>query len=274
MKTVIVTGATGFLGRSLVPMLVQDGHKVVCLTRDPDQAISLPWSDKVSWVRWNLLSTDVPDVPAESRLIHLAWPGLPNYRDSFHVEQNFPASLRFIQGMVQAGVKHVLVAGTCLEYGMQSGPLSAQSKTDPALGYAIAKDALRRALQDFAQDAPFTLQWARLFYLYGPGQASHALLPQLDRAIDAGDSSFPMSGGAQVRDFLTVSNAADQIRQLLDKNQAGVFNVCSGNPITVRRFVEAHIAKRKARIQLDLGHFPYPDYEPMEFWGVPWMAPE
>jgi hypothetical protein len=48
---------------------------------------------------------------------------------------------------------------------------------------------------------------------------------------------------------------------------AGIFNVCSGQPVTVRRLVEDHLAARGRQIHLNLGFYPYPDYEPMRFWG-------
>ncbi len=53
----------------------------------------------------------------------------------------------------------------------------------------------------------------------------------------------------------------------LQKNVEGVVNCCSGKPISVRRLVENYISKRDANISLNLGFYPYPEYEPMAFWG-------
>lgn len=47
----------------------------------------------------------------------------------------------------------------------------------------------------------------------------------------------------------------------------GIMNCCSGRPISVRRLVEEHIARRGTDIGLELGYYPYPEYEPMAFWG-------
>jgi dTDP-6-deoxy-L-talose 4-dehydrogenase (NAD+) len=206
---------------------------------------------------------DQPDA-----VIHLAWPGLPNYTSLFHFEKNLPADYRFLKSLIDAGIEHFMVAGTCFEYGMQSGCLSEEMVTQPANPYGLAKDTLRKFLQALQQQRPFLLQWARLFYMYAPGQNPNSILAQLDRAIDHADPAFNMSGGEQLRDYMAVEEAASDLTRLPERPlRHGIFNVCSGVPVSVRRLVEHHIAKRGASIRLKLGHIPYPEYEPMAFWG-------
>ena len=201
-------------------------------------------------------------------LIHLAWPGLPNYKALFHFDKNLPGDYRFIKSMVTAGAKHVLVTGTCFEYGMQSGCLSENSITLPNNPYGLAKDTLRKFLQALQRERPFTLQWVRLFYLYGPGQHPESLLAQLDRAIDNGEPEFKMSGGEQLRDYLPVEEVGQRIALLIEHPECnGIINCCSANPISIRRLVEQRLKERGAHIKLNFGYYPYPDYEPMAFWG-------
>ncbi|WP_410708013.1 NAD-dependent epimerase/dehydratase family protein [Bradyrhizobium sp. BWA-3-5] len=92
-------------------------------------------------------------------MVHLAWPRLANYRDFFHVGRN--SILRFLAAAVAAGTRQLIVAGTCLEYGMQHG-LNENMKTKPCTPYVFATDALRRALELLEKEYPFTLQWMRL----------------------------------------------------------------------------------------------------------------
>ena len=47
----------------------------------------------------------------------------------------------------------------------------------------------------------------------------------------------------------------------------GIINCCSGTPISIRRLVENTLEKKQNNIELNLGYYPYPDYEPMAFWG-------
>lgn len=269
---VLVTGATGFVGRHLVAALLARGCAVRAVARNVETAASMPWINDVEFVAADIHAADL-DIAALTDgidvLAHLAWPGLPNYRALFHFEHNLMADYRFIKGAVEAGMKQVLVTGTCFEYGMQSGPLSESTAPQPSNPYGLAKHTLHLFLQNLQQEKPFTLQWARLFYLHGEGQNPNSLLAALDRAIDAGEASFNMSGGEQLRDFLPIASAADYLATIVHQRDFnGVINCASGQPVSVRALVEQRLRERGAALNLNLGHYPYPTHEPMAFWAV------
>lgn len=268
---VLVTGATGFLGRHVIPQLLLRGHTVIAVARDHNKASSFNWYDQVDFISCNIyhLTGDIfnffglPDA-----ILHLAWDGLPNYNELFHFERNLFEDYKFIRVLIEGGARHFLITGTCFEYGMRNGCLSEDMLPLPNNPYALAKDTLRKIITIISKKENVTLQWARLFYMYGDGQNRNSLISQLDRAIDCGDPVFNMSGGEQLRDYLHVTDAASKLVNLLENTQfSGIINVCSGVPISVRRLVEQHISKRRANIQLNIGHYPYPNYEPMAFWG-------
>lgn len=269
---VLVTGATGFVGRHLVAALLARGCEVRAVARNAETAATLPWINAVEFIAADIHADDLNIAALTDgidALVHLAWPGLPNYRALFHFEHNLMADYRFIKGAVEAGVSHVLVTGTCFEYGMQSGPLSEHTAPQPSNPYGLAKNTLRLFLQNLQQVQPFTLQWARLFYLHGEGQNPNSLLAALDRAIDAGDDSFNMSAGEQLRDYLAIETAAGYLAAIVQQREFdGVINCASGQPISVRALVEQRLRARGSSIQLNLGHYPYPTHEPMAFWGV------
>jgi len=265
---VAVSGASGFVGRHVVTALERAGISPTLWVRPSS---SLPERSEHRVVR-----VDVPGPPEQlfdqlgrpDSLIHLAWGGLPNYQSLHHYEQELPAHYRLLKQLLRDGLSNLVVAGTCFEYGLQSGALAETMAADPANPYALAKDTLRRQLQCLQRELPFGLTWARLFYLHGEGQAQTALLPQLRQAVAAGAPLFAMSGGEQLRDYLPVEQAADHLVALAGKQREhGVVNVCSGRPISVRSLVEGWIAANRWQIGLDLGRYPYPAHEPMAFWG-------
>jgi nucleoside-diphosphate-sugar epimerase len=265
-----VTGATGFIGQNLIPVLLRRGHQVVAFARDKTKTEGFNWSSQVDFITGDI---NEPNPSAIDRLakcdavIHLAWPGLPNYRDLFHIETNYPASYRFVKSLIEGGLRHIMVTGTCFEYGLINGCLSEDMPTQPVNPYGLAKDFLRCSLLLLREQHHFHLQWPRLFYVYGTGQNKSSLIPQLQRAIDNGDSCFPMSSGEQIRDFISCNDVAIALADILQSDSHGVINVGSGVPISVRLFVEKYLKESRKSINLDLGKYQYPSYEPLAFWA-------
>lgn len=266
---IAVVGATGFLGRHVLAALAgRDVDVVAASRRIPSENSPVPQG---RFVEIDLHADPVdaferlgrPDVVA-----HLAWGGLPNYRSLHHFESELPAQHRFLQALVRSGLKRLVVAGTCFEYGMQSGPLAESAPALPENPYGFAKDVLRRQLEFLKAAHPFELVWARLFYLHGEGQAANSLFPQLQRAVGRGDDAFDMSAGEQLRDFLPAAAAGGILADLaLSDADVGIVNVCSGVPVSVRSLVERWLEEHRWSIRLNLGRHPYPSYEPLAFWG-------
>jgi nucleoside-diphosphate-sugar epimerase len=258
---VALTGPDGFVGQHLAAELQRRGADSVLAGRRPGAAVKFELDGTLDGA-WDALGR--PDV-----LIHLAWAGLPHYGAAHHIDQ-VPAHYQFLRNMVEAGVKHVVVTGTCYEYGLQAGELAESAEARPCTAYGVGKDVLRRMLQAFEAtrpERPF-LTWARLFYPWGEGQSVSALYSQLRAAALRGDEEFPMSGGEQLRDYLPVSEMARLLAELaLAERPVGLVNVCSGHPVSVRKLVEQWIAGNGWTIRPAPGRFGYPPHEPMAFWG-------
>lgn len=270
---IIVTGATGFVGRHVVNQLLNEGYEVFVIARSTDRARTFSWFQSVQCISCDLHKNFQPvvnlakDVDA---IVHLAWNGLPNYRSFFHIGQNLIADLNFLSAVINAGIKHLLVTGTCLEYGMQYGPLTEDMETRPTTPYGLAKDMLCKSLQALQKELTFTLQWVRLFYMFGNGQNQNSLLAQLDHAIASGQTTFNMSVGDQLRDYMPVTDVASSIVKLVRHPEVnGVINCCSGKPISILDLVTERCQMKESNITLNRGYYPYPDYEPMAFWGIP-----
>jgi nucleoside-diphosphate-sugar epimerase len=273
MKKILVTGATGFIGKYVIDALLQKDCEVTATSSNKAKAAVTGWFGRVTYKPFDLTQFDGscnyqqffgnPDA-----VIHLAWEGLPNYKAAFHTEDNLPRHFAFIKNLVENGQEDITITGTCFEYGMQEGCLSEDMPAMPENAYALAKDSLRRQLEHLQQQNSFHLKWVRLFYMYGAGQNPNSLLSQLDRALENGEQVFNMSGGEQVRDYLTVEKVAEYITAIALQNEVeGIINCCSGVPVTVKSLVENHLKEKGRSITLNLGYYPYADYEPMAFWG-------
>lgn len=270
---ITVTGGTGFIGNYLVKSLLDNGIEVIVTGIDLNIATHYPWFEKVTFIEFDINAKQSEEVlkkiASSDKLIHLAWSGLPNYKELFHFEENLMTQYFFLKELVSLGLKDITVTGTCFEYGMKEGPLNTEMPADPQNPYALAKDTLRKFLQELQKKESFKLKWLRLFYMYGEGQSEKSILSQLEQAIKNGDEVFNMSGGEQLRDYLPVNEVAKRIADVaIDNQKNGIYNICSGKPISIKTLVGNYLKENNKSIKLNLGYYPYPDYEPMAFWGI------
>ena len=270
-KRIIVTGATGFLGKHLVPFLLKKHYDITILLRSDKNIKQLEWFNKVKILKFDLNHPQKLNFASKDihGLIHLAWDNLSDYNSLNHIEKNLPNSFAFIKQILEIGVKNIFVLGTCLEYGLKEGALGVNSVTKPMINYSIAKDRLRKQLEVLEKKTNFNLQWARLFYVYGKGQKKSSLFTQLNHAIDNQLDEFKMSKGDQRRDFISVDEAIKQIYLIFNQHPPGTYNICSGKAIKVKSFVKNLLKKRNAEIKLNTEVFKYPNYEPFSFFGLP-----
>lgn len=270
-RPIVVTGATGFVGVSLVAELVKREAAVTVVTRDPARLDTMPWKADVSvWVGDLFAEAGgLPDV-AGAEVVHLVWDDLTDFRSPLHVERHFQSNFMLLNRLLDAGAAALTAAGTCQEYGLQEGRLFADGLTDPRTPYAIGKDMLRRSAAHACENRGIPFRWFRFFYIYGRRQKPNSLYPLLISALERGDVEFPMSEGRQLRDFISIEDAARQCCDIIGNGATGCFNISSGRPQSVREFV-AEICQREGKsIRPKYGVYGMPDYEPFAFWGQPW----
>jgi dTDP-6-deoxy-L-talose 4-dehydrogenase (NAD+) len=266
---VLVSGANGFIGSHLCHELQARNHNVIGLTRQLE-SIPADHNKDIQWLESNIGDTEARiDITALhiDAIVHLAWPELDNYQSEHHVKTYPNQHLRWLKQCIDQGVQKVQVIGTCFEYGLQQGCLKESLASLPVTAYGEGKNQLRLELERLQLKTHYSLQWARLFYLYGDGQRPNSFVPQLKNAIDKKMPIFKMSAGDQVRDYLNVSVICQSLVRLLETDEQGIFNCSSNRPITVKALAQNIIEKANSTLQLGPGHYPYSPHEPMSFWG-------
>jgi nucleoside-diphosphate-sugar epimerase len=269
-----MTGASGFVGSHVLDALLDQSSADVKVTALLRNSTKLHRTDqRLVTVNFDL---DKPEEDLYRRigspdvLIHLAWAGLPNYDQNYHFERELPNQYSFLKRLIEAGLPQVMVTGTCFEYGAIEGALSTSMHcAPPTNAYAFAKRSLHQQLIFLQASHPFILNWARLFYIYGDRQRYGSLYSALKRAAELGEPTFSMSLGEQLRDYLPVTTVASKlVDYALISVGTEIRNICSGQPISVRRIAEAWCAEYGWNLQLKLGDKPYSAHEPMAFWGI------
>ena len=265
---IAITGATGFIGRHVRNALAKTDHDVVLVVRRSEKAGEITAHETIVTADLHQVRTDWYELFGKpDAVLHLAWGGLPNYMDEYHVEVELPMQSKFLSTLIDSGLKKLVVTGTCYEYGMSSGALSEDQETNPNTPYGIAKDCLRKELFELRQRKYFDLTWARIFYPYGEGQSEKSLYSQLRSAIIL-KQEFLMGSGRQILDFIHVEQVARYLQLMLTSSKnLGVINLGSGKPQTVATFVQEQIRSFQSDIVPRFGSIPDRDYESVSFWS-------
>jgi nucleoside-diphosphate-sugar epimerase len=240
MKKVLVTGATGFVGRHCLPLLIARGYEVHALGSRVQDTATIP-SD--SWHDRDLLDKQqVSDLIASlqpTHLLHCAWYAVPGkYWTARENYQWVESGIHMLETFASHGGQRVVGVGSCAEYDWRYGYCSETlTPLNPATTYGICKHTLQLLLSGFSKQTGLSSAWGRLFFLYGPYEQSGRLVASVIRSLLQEQPAL-CSQGQQIRDFLYVQDAADALVALLDSNVEGAINIASGIPVSVADVVE------------------------------------
>jgi dTDP-6-deoxy-L-talose 4-dehydrogenase (NAD+) len=269
---VLVTGATGFIGEAIIPILVSEGYSVTATSRNIEKAKKQTWFESVDFKEFSIGSNSNEDIYSYFNkpdiVIHTAWDKLHDYKGLHHIEENVMKHYFFLKELIANGTKNVNVLGTCFEYGMKEGQLNENMPSEPTNPYGLAKNTLRIFLEALSIQHPFNLKWIRLFYSFGKASNSNSIYAQLIHAIQRKDEYFNMSKGDQLRDFMDFDEMIHKIIKIsIQDKVTGIINCCSGKPTRVLELIEHVALHHKSSIKLNTAFYPYSPLEPMHFWG-------
>lgn len=252
-EPVLLTGATGFVGRAVLAELLAQGLTVHAVARTPG-----PAQDRVVWHSANLLSAEGRAAVAglAPRLIHCAWD--VTHGSFWHSPANAlwqAASIDLVRRCHSSGIDRVVVLGTCAEYDAQApGPWNEDRPIAPATAYGQAKAALWRTLDKLCGER---LIWARLFHMYGLGEDRRRLIPFLIDRLRAGELA-EVRAADLVRDFASTAHVARCLKCLLDSNANGAFDIGSGTALRLSDIAHILAAASGPNARLRLLHKPDP----------------
>jgi len=268
---VLVTGASGFIGSELTSLLTDKNIEVFALVRNNLQGFKTKYPNvKIIQGDLNSITSLQIDTFKIDILVHLAWENVSKVMLDSHLDHLKDQKI-FMQKVIESNISKVIISGSCFEYGKIDGEIDVSVKPDPNTKYGIAKNEFKNWLLDYwsISKSNIKISWMRVFYVFGEKQHERSLYSQLMSSIKEKRSEFNMSRGFQIRDFIKVDEVANDFYDEIINEQPGfkIMNICSGNPVSVREFVENLLMEKNAKITLNLGRFPIPDYEPIAFWG-------
>jgi nucleoside-diphosphate-sugar epimerase len=237
MKRVLLTGATGFIGRQAIAPLLGKGYEIHAVSTIAPTADLI--YENVVWHKTNLLDAaeidDLCEKVRASHLLHFAW--YVEHGKFWNAPENeiwTAASLSLLESFQKNGGERMVMAGTCAEYEWGKDAILSESKTPlkPTNFYGECKIELQKKLA--ASNASWA--WGRVFFLYGEFEASRRLIASVINSL-LRDEFADCSHGGQMRDFMYVKDVADAFVALLDSKVEGCVNIASGESVTIKEIV-------------------------------------
>ncbi len=265
MKRVLVTGASGFIGRQALPYLCADGYEVHAVGLS--NVLATSDEDKMTWHAVDLLDSQAVDqlmaTVQPSHLLHLGWYAVPGKYMTSAVNADWvKASINIMSSFVHHGGTRFVGAGTCIEYDTSFGFCTEQHTPIQANSfYGNCKNATHLVLQSLAQAHELELAWGRVFFIYGPHEHPKRLVSSVIHSL-LNQQDADCSPGTQIRDFMHVEDVAGSFVALLNSPVTGPVNVCSGQAVSIRQVVEVVADQLDAHKRINFGAFPLNPSEP------------
>ncbi len=257
-ERVLVTGASGFVGRQAVAALRSSGFEVVAVSSH--ERVGAP---DVVWRQCDLLdAVQTERLLAEvhpTRLLHLAWyTEAGKYWESPENPRWLDATRTIARAFGSIGGQRFVGAGSCAEYDWTVGDgICRETSTPlrPCSLYGRSKDAARAAVESEAREFGFSAVWGRIFHLYGPFEHPSRLISSMIVALLSGGDART-SHGEQVRDFMHVADVGAAFASLLDSSVEGAVNLGTGRSLPIREVALAIADRLGARDRLRPGAIP------------------
>jgi nucleoside-diphosphate-sugar epimerase len=244
---ILLTGASGFLGKFLLSDLQKIGAELIVLTRNKERisqftAFSIN-ADSLTVLECDLLtSTNIRSIlagVAADHLVHLAWETTPN--QFWNTDENnhwMDASCHLIEAFCDTGGRGMTLAGTCFEY-QETTEICHEDSTPicPETPYAQSKARFRNISSTICEARGIPMAWCRIFFPYGPGEPNTKIIPSLIDVFLGRRPAFSVSRHDR-RDFIHARDVARGLSKIISAGFEGDFNISSGLSTSIQELVE------------------------------------
>ena len=205
---IIITGATGFVGRNLLPKLIQANHEIFEITISPDISKELYGSNTRQFYFFNdnqnKLKNELNNFKPEA-LIHLA-SYLTSSDDTEDMRKLINSNILFLcqvlDAVKESGLKWFINTGSFAEYYKGDGVL------DPAYLYSATKTASRIFVDYYSKAYEFNYTTIVPYTIYGGVDTHEKIIDLIYNSLES-EKSVTLTSGNQVLDFIHIEDVVD-----------------------------------------------------------------
>ena len=235
-KKVLVTGATGLIGKELIKPLKDAGFDIYGITIDENNP-----DNCVNWIKGNLFDDDFLKSTFEKikpeYLLNMAWCTTGDYLKSDLNYQFLNAGINLLKNFRDNGGKRAVFAGTCFEYKFKNQPLKENDELESEKTvYTFCKNKLHEIAQYFCEQNDISFGWGRIFYVYGRGEDKTRLTGMVIDKLSK-DEEVIIKSGSLLKDYIYSKDIAGAFVKFLDSDVEGNVNICTGKSVSIRDFV-------------------------------------
>lgn len=267
-KKVLVTGASGFIGRHTIKFLLSKGYEVHAVSNQTFEF----YPENITFHQVDLLNsskvTDLIRQVCPSHLLHFAWYAVPGKYWTSDLNLDWvSSSIHLIKEFISHGGKRIVMAGSCAEYDWNY-EVCCEFKTplSPQTLYGNAKASLFKLLDSYSKEKLISYAWGRIFFLYGPHEYPQRLVSSIINSLIKNENA-KCSHGLQYRDFLHVDDVADAFCSLLDSDITGPVNIASGEPVQLKNVISMISEDLNGNHLIQLGAYPTSPKEPLTLYA-------
>jgi len=272
MRSVLVTGITGFLGSHISRVLSASDIKLIGLKRtDSDTWRCEDFNENVHWVDLDDNGNWKEELKrlAPSAMVHCAWNGVEAQRRTSWTEQarNIELLVQLLEISKEISLAKFIFLGSQAEYGMLHSKVSEQQLCQPKGAYGTIKSAALQIVKTFCEENCINWVWLRVFSVFGEMEGTNWLIPSLVRKMKT-EIEIDLTAGEQRYAYLYAPDFSAIVKAIIEQPiLSGVYNISSNEVYPLKTVLEFIRDLVNSNFQLNFGALSYRDNQSMHIEG-------